>query len=63
MHNRTLNLPDLLDRKSHFLSGARATRETTLIQRQLPDALLFDLLHAQTYATLVRNPSVLGGLP
>ena len=59
MHSRLLNLGQLLERKSHFLFGARATGKTTLIQTTLTDALIIDLLHIKTYSTLVRNPSAL----
>ena len=60
MFARKLNLPELLNKKSFFLFGPRATGKTTLIEQSLPDAQIIDLLHSKTYATLVRNPSALG---
>ncbi len=59
MLKRSLNLPELLNKKSHFLFGARATGKSTLIGYSLPEAQVIDLLHAKTYAALVRNPSLL----
>lgn len=59
MYQRLLNLPQLLEKRSHFLFGARATGKSTLIQQSLPEAHLIDLLHAKTFATLLRNPSAL----
>ncbi len=59
MHSRILDLPALLDKRSHFLFGPRATGKTTLIQNTLPQAQIVDLLHAQTHLRLVRNPSLL----
>lgn len=57
---RTLSLPHLLARKSFFLFGPRATGKTFLIGRQLPRALVYDLLHAPTYDRLSRRPTVIG---
>ncbi len=62
MYKRTLNLPELLDKKSFFLFGARATGKTTLIQTSLPDALIIDLLYARTYSILLKDPSALGDM-
>lgn len=62
MHNRTLNLPELLEKKSFFLFGARATGKTTLIQASLPNALIIDLLYARTYSALLKDPSALGDI-
>lgn len=59
MYRRVLDLPRLLERKSHFVFGPRASGKTTLIERSLPHAQVIDLLHAQTHLQLVRNPSVL----
>ena len=59
MLKRYLNLLELLDKKSHFLFGARATGKSTLIELCLPHAQVIDLLHAKTYTALVRNPSLL----
>lgn len=62
MYTRSLNLPKLLDKKSHFLFGARATGKSTLIAKTLPEAQVIDLLHAKTFAELVRNPSALADM-
>ena len=62
MYKRSLNLPDLLDKKSFFLFGARATGKTTLIQSSLPKALIIDLLHSRTYTALLKDPSSLADL-
>lgn len=59
MHRRILSLPALLAKKSHFLFGPRASGKTTLIEHSLPNAQVFDLLHAGTHLALLRNPSVL----
>ena len=62
MYTRSLNLPKLLEKRSHFLFGARATGKSTLIERTLPEAQVIDLLHAKTFAALVRNPSALADM-
>jgi predicted AAA+ superfamily ATPase len=59
MYRRVLDLPKLLEKKSHFLFGPRATGKTTLVHHALPQAQVVDLLHAQTHLRLVRNPSLL----
>lgn len=54
---RILNLPELLEKKSFFLFGPRATGKTTLIRRQLPDsAAVIDLLDSRNYLTLSARP-------
>ena len=56
--NRTLNLKQLMDKKSHFLFGPRATGKSSLIKHDLGDqALIIDLLHSETYMRLMGNPS------
>jgi predicted AAA+ superfamily ATPase len=59
MHKRFLNIPTLLEKKSFFLFGARATGKSTLIEHCLPDALVINLLHVKTYRSLLANPSLL----
>ncbi len=55
--SRILNLPELLEKKSFFLFGPRATGKTTLIRRQLPDsAAVIDLLDSRNYLTLSARP-------
>lgn len=54
---RHLRLPELLEKKSFFLFGPRATGKTTLIRRQLPNsALVIDLLDSRNYLTLSARP-------
>jgi len=62
MFKRILNLELLLAEKSHFLLGPRATGKTTLVEQTLPKAQVVDLLSARTFASLVRNPGMLGEL-
>lgn len=58
--NRILNLKHLMDKKSHFLFGPRATGKSSLIKHDLGDhALIIDLLHSETYMRLMGNPSQL----
>ena len=60
MYRRRLELGALLKSKSHFLFGPRATGKTTLIQQNLPGAVVVDLLHHRTFSSLLRDPSRLG---
>jgi predicted AAA+ superfamily ATPase len=53
---RTLNLADLLAKKSYFLFGPRQTGKTHLIQKSLPKTRIYDLLNGSTLATLSQNP-------
>jgi predicted AAA+ superfamily ATPase len=53
---RTLALPALLERKSHFLLGPRQTGKTLLVQRTLPDVRRYDLLDSSVYLALSREP-------
>jgi len=43
MYKRTLNLMQLLNKKSFFLFGPRGTGKTTLIKYSLPNVLYIDL--------------------
>ena len=52
---RTLNLPALLGKKSHFLFGPRLTGKTFLIRHSLKGARLYDLLDHSIYLALSRN--------
>lgn len=57
---RTLDIQKLLEKKSHFLFGPRATGKSSLIKQELQErALVIDLLHADTYMRLLENPSKL----
>lgn len=54
---RILQLPDLLDKKSHFLFGPRSTGKTSLIQTQLKEnSVIIDLLQTKTYLLLQSKP-------
>ncbi len=59
MYHRTLNLPELLSKKSFFLFGPRGTGKTTLIRHALTDATVIDLLEVKTYRAYLKNPSIL----
>jgi len=59
-YKRTLNLPNLLSKKSFFLLGPRATGKSTLIRMQLPEAHVFDLLDRSTFRRLLADPSLIG---
>ena len=56
---RDLNLAVTTAEKSSFLFGPRATGKSTLIERQLGDALVIDLLSGESYLPLSQNPSEL----
>jgi len=59
MHNyqRILNLLSLLQKKSFFLLGPRATGKSFLIREQLAkQALIFNLLRSEVYLKLSANP-------
>jgi predicted AAA+ superfamily ATPase len=53
---RILDLPDLLQRKSHFLLGPRQTGKTFLIQHTLRNARVYDLLDHSIYLALSQDP-------
>lgn len=53
---RSLDLPALLARKSHFLFGPRQTGKTTLIRRTLPEARVYDLLDNAVFLDLSQRP-------
>ena len=53
---RSLDLPSLLEKKSHFLFGPRQTGKTSLITHSLPGVRLYDLLDSSLYLTLSQNP-------
>jgi uncharacterized protein len=59
MYARTLQLAELLKKKSFFLFGPRSTGKSTLIRHQLPEATVFDLLDNETYRDLLRRPRLL----
>ena len=59
MHNRLLNLSNLLKIRSFFLFGPRGTGKSSLIETQLPNAKVYDLLNPDTYQRLLRQPSLI----
>jgi len=60
MQERIINLPNLLEKKSHFLFGPRSTGKSTLIRSQLrEEATVFDLLERDTYRRLLQQPNIL----
>ncbi|OGQ08757.1 MAG: hypothetical protein A3G32_06240 [Deltaproteobacteria bacterium RIFCSPLOWO2_12_FULL_40_28] len=58
-YERILDLRKLLKQKSFFLFGPRSTGKSTLIEKQLPKARVYDLLDAKVFSRLIRNPSLL----
>jgi predicted AAA+ superfamily ATPase len=53
---RVLNLPSLLQKKSHFLFGPRQTGKTSLIRHSLKGVKSYDLLDTSVYLALSQNP-------
>ena len=54
---RALDLPFLLQKKSHFLFGPRQTGKTSLIHHSLQGVKSYDLLDTSVYLALSQNPS------
>jgi predicted AAA+ superfamily ATPase len=57
---RILDLPSLLQKKSHFLFGPRQTGKTSLIRHSLKGVRSYDLLDTSVYLTLSQNPGRIG---
>src|SRR4030067_1695933 len=57
---RVLNLPFLLQKKSHFLFGPRQTGKTSLIHHSLKGMKVYDLLDTSIYLALSQNPGRIG---
>src|SRR5437016_4450809 len=54
---RKLNLPELLEKKSFFLLGPRATGKSFLVREQLAsNAIVLNLLNSQVYLRLSASP-------
>lgn len=63
MYTRLLNLVDLLQKKSFFLFGPRATGKSFLIRQQLKEsAVVIDLLRSEYYLHLSAQPNALESL-
>ena len=59
MYKRIIDLQSLVAKNSYFLFGPRTTGKTSLIKKQLSDAITFDLLESDTYDELQRRPQAL----
>ena len=60
---RTINLLELLGKKSHFLFGPRSTGKSTAIGQQLgKKAVIVNLLRSAVQSTLLKNPEELEGI-
>lgn len=59
MYQRTLDLTQILERKSAFLLGPRQTGKSTYLRRTFPDALYVNLLAKQVYEDYLRKPNAL----
>lgn len=53
---RILDLPSLLEKKSHFLFGPRQTGKTSLIRHSMKGVKVYDLLDTSIYLALSQNP-------
>ena len=60
LYRRTLQLSKLIEKKSFFLFGPRATGKTSLIHEQLQGVKVYDLLDADVFARLAKRPKLLG---
>ena len=56
---RLVDINALLDKKSYFLLGPRQTGKTFLIRHTLENARVYDLLDAEIYLALSRNPGLI----
>jgi len=54
---RLLDLPALVEKKSHFLFGPRQTGKTFLIRRSLEGVRLYDLLDTSVFLALSQDPT------
>ena len=54
--HRLLDLPLLLEKKSHFLFGPRQTGKTFLIRRTMEKVRVYDLLDSSIFLSLSQNP-------
>jgi len=56
---RILNISEYLVDSSLLLLGPRQTGKTTLIKKEFPDALFFDLLDPELYRDFIKSPNAL----
>ncbi|MGH7254946.1 MAG: AAA family ATPase, partial [Nitrospirales bacterium] len=54
--DRIIDLPGLLEKKSHFLLGPRQTGKSFLIAHTLKDVRVYDLLDTSVFLALSHNP-------
>ncbi len=59
MYKRTIQIADIIKRKSVFLLGPRQTGKSTLLRTLFPDALYVDLLESETFRELSAFPEIL----
>jgi len=59
MVDRALDLAPILEHRSVFLFGPRQTGKSTLLRRRYPDAVVHDLLEADTYRELSAHPETI----
>ena len=57
MYQRKLNLA-FSSTQTCFLWGSRQTGKSTLLKTLFPDAIFYDLLQADEYRRLLRNPEL-----
>src|SRR4030042_2972366 len=57
---RRLDLPALMEKKSHFLFGPRQTGKTSLIYHTLKGVNIYDLLDTSIFLALSQNPGRIG---
>src|SRR6056297_2565338 len=53
---RLVDLPGILNKKSHFLFGPRQTGKTFLIRHTMEGVRVYDLLDSAVYLSLSQNP-------
>ncbi len=57
--SRSIDLKEILKRKSCFLLGPRQTGKSWLVRNQLQDAKVYNLLEVDTYRALNRRPNLM----
>ncbi len=58
MYKRTIDL-DICNRHSCFLWGPRQTGKSTLLRKEFPEAIVYDLLLSDEYRRCLQNPGVI----